>query len=119
MHRDAPAAAVWLEPERLHVAAERDDAARDAVFAEYLHHPVGGIALCDTAEVDLHIIRNGRSAAVELHLRVINVREQGGQLCRGGHAVVLRREAPRLHDRLNGAVENAASRGRDLERTGK
>ena len=47
------------------------------------------------------------------------MREQGGQLRWVGHAVLLRREAPRLHDRLDGAVENAASRGRDLERTGK
>ena len=119
LHSNTPFAAVRLAAERLHVAAERDDAARDAVFAEYLHHPVGCVALCDTAEVDLHIIRNGRSAAVELHLRVIDVREQGGQLRRVGHAVLLRREAPRLHDRLDGAVENAAGRGRDLERTGK
>ena len=114
LHSNTPFAAVRLAAERLHVAAERNYAARYSVIREHLHDAVRGIALGNTAQIHLHIRRNGNVTAVLPHLLVIHTGEQLLQLVGRRHTVLLRREAPRLHDRLDRAVKNAVGRVRNL-----
>ena len=114
LHSNTPFAAVRLAAERLHVAAERNYAARYSVIREHLHDAVRGIALGNTAQIHLHIRRNGNVTAVLLHLLVIHMSEHLLQLIRRRHAIVLCGKSPGIHDRLDRAVKNAVGRVRNL-----
>ena len=111
LNGDVPVAAVRLFAERLHVAAEGHDAARDAGGAHRLNGIVRGTALGHCAEAQRHVCRHGDKgvrAVVrcgQLHLAHIHAGEQTLDLRIRRHAVVLVDEAPELAQRISRQIE--------------
>ena len=76
LQTDAPETAVWFCAQRLHIAAEGEDAVFDAIFAEDFHYPRRCEAFGDTAEIHFRVGGDRDCAVRDRDLFVVNVRQE-------------------------------------------
>ena len=112
---DLPVGAVRLGSDSRDSAAEVEDRGLDLVFGEDLLCPVGGVALGDSAEVELHLLGNIRPVEIERDLRVIDVLQQLVDRRLVGDTEIAADEAPFLDQRINRGVKRTVRALTDLE----
>ena len=118
LHADHPRVAVRVAAQQAKVAAGIDHALMNPVLPERFRRPVDGVALGDTAEVELHAgprQAHGAPDVVEVHVAVIDQGQGGLDLLWTGGFLPDAMEAPTGQQRTDGDVEGAAACASDAQ----
>ena len=97
-------------------SAEVQNSRFHAGFAQNFPGLIGGIALGDSSQIELHTVWNYGSIAVYGNFFVIDVFKQAVELALSRDFIIFVDKAPLFHDRINGDVEVAVGKTAQLDR---